>query len=83
MTATNTKVVQESPKFHQEGLMPCKVKLYNLGSNPELPQGHYATGIVAFPKQGKPYLVGHSIHHFDSLNRAYKDFWQRVMIFGG
>lgn len=83
MTATNTKVIQESPKFFREGLLPCKVKLYNLGTDPELPQGHYATGIVAFPKEGKPFIVTDSIHHFISLNKAYKDYWQRIMMFGG
>lgn len=83
MAALNVKVMQESPIFHREGFYPCKVLACNLGSSPDKPYGHYATAVKVFPKEGKPYIVPYSIHHFKSISRVYRDFEERVIIFGG
>ena len=79
MAALNIKIMQESPVFKRKGCLPCKILALNLGADPEEPKGSYATAVKVFPKGQKPYFPKELIN----LNQVYKDFEQRMIIFGG
>ena len=83
MAATKTWILQESDVIKREGFFPCKVLALNLGSTPENPYGHYATAVKVYPRNEAPYIIPYTYHHFRSLHRAYRDFEQRLIIFGG